>query len=99
MQDHLLPFLPKGVEYELVFLPPLCVPLCICFFISVVKTWGKVEMYPGLSVFIEGKAFFFFLPLNVTIGKKKKTNHCPPTTTSLFCFVSNAVQGDGRDSI
>lgn len=68
MQDHLLPFLPKGVDYKnSCFLPPLCVPLCLCFLISVVKTWGKVEMYPGPSVFIYKKKTFFFL-LNVTFG-------------------------------
>lgn len=59
MQDHLLQFLPKGVDYKkkkIAVFPPLCVPLCLFFLISVVKKkCGKVEMYPGLSVFIYEK--------------------------------------------
>lgn len=54
MQDHLLQFLPKGVDYKNSCFPPLCVPLCLFFLISVVEH-GKVEMYPGLSVFIYEK--------------------------------------------
>lgn len=43
-----------------VYPPPLCVSLCLFFFISVVKkNVQKVEMYPGLSVFIYENNFFF----------------------------------------
>lgn len=42
MQDHLLQFLPKGVDYKNSCLPPLCVFLYVfSFFISVVNMWKK----------------------------------------------------------
>lgn len=69
MQDHLLQFLPKGVDYKNSCSPPLCVLLCLFFLISVVNTCGVVEMYPGFYIWK-----ITFCLLNVTFGRE---NHCP----------------------
>lgn len=69
MQDHLLQFLPKGVDYKNSCSLPLCVFfLCLLFLISVVNTCGRVEMYPGFSVFIYGEQHSFVFSMWHSVG-------------------------------
>lgn len=69
MQDHLLPFLPKGVDYKIAVLPPLCVSFMSLLFNFCSKNMGRGgsrNVSRSFSFYIR-KSFFFFL-LNVTFG-------------------------------
>lgn len=55
MQDHLLQFLPKGVDYKNSCFPPFVCPFMSFLFNFCSLKRGEVEMYPGLSVFIYEK--------------------------------------------
>lgn len=63
--NHLLQFLPKGVDYKNSCLPPSPVRFFMSFLFHFCskKNVQKVEMYPGLSVFIYENNFFFSLSL------------------------------------
>lgn len=52
MQDHLLQFLPKGVDYKNSCVPPFVCSFMSFLFISVVKSWKSRNVSRSFGFYI-----------------------------------------------
>lgn len=69
MQTIYYSFYQRELIIKIAVYPPLCVPLCLFFLISVVKMWKSRNVSRSFSFYIwKITSFFFFFSLNVTFG-------------------------------